>query len=124
FRAVRCAGLVRAAGGGLVGGLRRRLRRGARRGRDLARAPALEEALGRDDERAQAHLTGLAEREGDLLRVAVPDGLAAAGQDGGGVALAADEQRAAGRDGEAAALGGGQPGGLPGAGKGDRLQGL
>src|SRR5690606_35677612 len=86
--------------------------------------PVGEEGLGRDDERLEGYVAGLAEGEGDLLRVAVLDGLAAAGQDGGGVVGAAEDQRAAGRDGQAAALGGGQLRRLAGAGKGDGLQGL
>src|SRR5690606_11203062 len=109
---------------GLAGGTGRRLGRGARTGGRLTGAPLLVEVIGREDEGAQAHVTGPAEGEGDLLDVAVLDALAAGRQHRGGVVLAAQDQLPTRRDGQALALRGGELRGLAGARDGDRLQRL
>lgn len=83
------------------GGRRRahgRGRRGRRCRRDRARAEAREEAGGRDDEGAERDVAGLAELEDDRLHVAVLRGLAAVLDHGGRVALAAEDDPAAGRE--------------------------
>jgi hypothetical protein len=82
--------------------------------------------VGRHDEGAQGHVAGLAEGERDGLGRAVLGGLAAVGDDRGGVVLAADDDGAAGRDGDlaGAALGRGQLHGRAGAAELDRVEGL
>ncbi len=62
----------------------------------------LVEAVRRDDERAEADVTGTAELEDDFLDAAVLGGLAAVLDLRGGVALAAEDEEAARGDGDRA----------------------